>query len=147
LRQALSAARIHTKGLLSCVFGCGGDRDISKRAIMGEIAVQYADNIVLTQDNSRSEDPMHIIADIKKGMGALTTRQKLHVELDREQALLHAWQQSTKNDMIVVAGKGHEDYIEINNTRIAYNERQVVATLASRNIASVNFLQTQGGDE
>jgi UDP-N-acetylmuramoyl-L-alanyl-D-glutamate--2,6-diaminopimelate ligase len=132
LKQALLAARIHTKGQLSCVFGCGGDRDSSKRAIMGAVAAQYADSIILTQDNSRSEDPINIIADIKKGITSITAKPQLHIELDREQAILQAWKNSNKDDMIVVAGKGHEDYIEIDKERIKYNEREVVAALASR---------------
>lgn len=132
LKQALLAARIHTNGRLSCVFGCGGDRDSSKRAIMGAVAARYADSIILTQDNSRSEDPINIIADIKKGIGSITTAPQLHIELDREQAILHAWKSSNKDDMIVVAGKGHEDYIEIDKKRINYNEREVVSALASR---------------
>jgi UDP-N-acetylmuramoyl-L-alanyl-D-glutamate--2,6-diaminopimelate ligase len=132
LKQALLAARIHTKGRLSCVFGCGGDRDSSKRGIMGAVAAQYADNIILTQDNSRSEDPINIIADIKEGIASITSAPQLHIELDREQAILQAWKNSNKDDMIVVAGKGHEDYIEISNKRIKYNEREVVSALASR---------------
>lgn len=132
LKQALLAARIHTKGKLSCIFGCGGDRDTSKRAIMGEVAAQYADNIILTQDNSRGEDPMNIIADIKKGVDSIGEAQTLNVVLEREQAILQAWEASSKSDIIVVAGKGHEDYIEINNERIKYNEREVVSTLASQ---------------
>lgn len=146
LKQALIAARVHTNGQLSCIFGCGGDRDNSKRAIMGAVAVKYADSIVLSQDNSRNEDPLQIIADIKKGMGLLTPQQKLYVELDREQAILHAWQSSQKSDMILVAGKGHEDYIEINNTRIAYNERQVVAALADSSLAFEHATHSNGGE-
>lgn len=144
LKQALIAARVHTKGQLSCIFGCGGDRDKSKRAVMGEVAVQYADNIILTQDNSRSEDPLQIIADIKNGASSLSSVQTLSVVLDREQAILHAWQSSNKDDMILVAGKGHEDYIEINNKRIEYNERQVVSMLASRSLSADDVVYTRG---
>lgn len=147
LKQALLAARIHTKGQLSCVFGCGGDRDVSKRAIMGEVAAQYADNIILTQDNSRSEDPMHIIEDIKKGLDSIGAAQQLHVVLDREQAILKAWEGSKKSDMIVVAGKGHEDYIEINNERIKYNEREVVSTLASRSLRGDVSTSLKGSEQ
>lgn len=147
LKQALIAARVHTRGRLSCIFGCGGDRDTSKRALMGAIAVQYADNIVLTQDNSRSEDPLNIIADIKKGLSLLSPEQKLSVVLDREQAILSAWEGSQKDDMILVAGKGHEDYIEINNTRIDYNEREVVAALTNRHPVSDYVRQYKGGEQ
>lgn len=126
LKQALIAARVHTKGTLTCIFGCGGDRDTTKRSIMGAIAQQFADSIVLTQDNSRSEDPLLIIADIKRGMTELSVQQNLTIELDRKQAISAAWEGSQSGDMIIVAGKGHEDYMEINRHRIDYDEREVV---------------------
>ena len=129
LKQALLAARVHTKGTLTCIFGCGGNRDVSKRPIMGAIAKQYADNIVLTQDNSRNEAPSAIITDIRAGINVLNENQHLHIELDRERAITVAWQASKAGDIILVAGKGHEDYIEIANQRIAYNERETVQKL------------------
>lgn len=132
LKQALLAARVHTQGTLSCIFGCGGNRDVSKRALMGRIAQQHADNIVLTQDNSRCEAPSDIVADIRTGMQATNSDQKISVELDREKAIAQTWQHSKAGDVILVAGKGHEDYIEINNQRIAYNERDVVKELLSK---------------
>lgn len=128
LKQALLAARVHTKGTLSCVFGCGGDRDKSKREIMGKIANDYADTIVLTQDNSRTEAPELIIDDIKKGISL--QHKPLSIILDRKAAIAHAWKNSTQQDMIVVAGKGHEQYIEINNKRITYDEREYVQQIA-----------------
>jgi UDP-N-acetylmuramoyl-L-alanyl-D-glutamate--2,6-diaminopimelate ligase len=129
LKQALLSARVHTKGRLTCIFGCGGNRDKSKRAQMGNIAYKYADHIVLTQDNSRNEAPLQIIKDIKDGIPNNASQQSITVELDRKKAIRKAWQQSANQDMILVAGKGHEDYIEINNQRIAYNERAFVAHL------------------
>lgn len=146
LQQALLAARVHTKGKLSCIFGCGGDRDTGKRAMMGEVASRHSDLIVLTQDNSRSEEPLNIIADIKSGI-PLQLSSQIAVELDREKAINHAWQNSHKSDMILVAGKGAEDYIEINGKRIPYNERQIVADLASRSLVLNDIIHTKGGEQ
>ncbi len=123
LRQALLAAKRHTRGRLICVFGCGGDRDKSKRSQMGAIANEYADTIVLTQDNSRTEEPSKIIADILQG---IAKQHKVSVELDRKQAIKDIWLTSRAEDLIVLAGKGHETYMEINNQRIPYDERAFV---------------------
>ncbi|MDT0593494.1 UDP-N-acetylmuramoyl-L-alanyl-D-glutamate--2,6-diaminopimelate ligase [Glaciecola petra] len=128
LKQALKSARRHTRGELHVVFGCGGNRDKSKRSLMGAIAQSEADNIVLTQDNSRMESPVDIIADIKKGIDQQT---KVAVVLDRKSAIKHAWQSAKQEDIVVLAGKGHEDYLEINNQRIDYNEREYVKTLTA----------------
>jgi UDP-N-acetylmuramoyl-L-alanyl-D-glutamate--2,6-diaminopimelate ligase len=122
---------VHTQGKLICIFGCGGNRDSSKRVLMGRIAKQYADSIVLTQDNSRNEKPSTIIADIQKGLHDLAPHQSLSIELDREKAICQTWQASSVGDIILVAGKGHEDYLEINNQRIDYNERNIVRRLTS----------------
>ncbi|MFW8590489.1 UDP-N-acetylmuramoyl-L-alanyl-D-glutamate--2,6-diaminopimelate ligase [Glaciecola sp. 2405UD65-10] len=126
LKQALKAARKHTPGKLVCVFGCGGDRDTSKRPIMGSIACKYADETVLTQDNSRSEDPQIIINEILSGFAS---SKNVRIELEREQAIKMAWQNSCSKDMIVVAGKGHETYMELGDERITYNEREVVQSI------------------
>ncbi|MBT1450507.1 UDP-N-acetylmuramoyl-L-alanyl-D-glutamate--2,6-diaminopimelate ligase [Glaciecola sp. XM2] len=120
LAQALQAARIHTVGNLYCVFGCGGNRDKSKRALMGAAAESFSDMIVLTQDNSRDEAPESIIADIKTG---LSKDASVHVEFDRKQAINWAYKTSKADDLILLAGKGHEDYLEIKQQRIAYSER------------------------
>jgi UDP-N-acetylmuramoyl-L-alanyl-D-glutamate--2,6-diaminopimelate ligase len=132
LEQALLAARVHTKGTLTCIFGCGGNRDKGKRSLMGRVAQQYADHIVLTQDNSRNEEPASIIADIQKGISTLQKQQSLSVELNRALAIEQSLAASKVNDMILVAGKGHEDYIEIDSKRIAYNEREIVAALCKK---------------
>ncbi len=149
LKQALQAARVHTEGTLTCIFGCGGNRDKSKRAIMGGIAQKYADNIVLTQDNSRNEDLTSIIADIRTGIDTLANHQTLTVVLDREQAISRTWQMSNSSDMILVAGKGHEDYIEINDRRIAYNERDVVRVLTKSHVSNTGtvHLTHSGGQQ
>ena len=143
LKQALLAARVHTQGKLICIFGCGGNRDSSKRVLMGRIAKQYADSIVLTQDNSRNEKPSTIIADIQKGLHDLAPHQSLIIELDREKAICQTWQASSVGDIILVAGKGHEDYLEINNQRIDYNERNIVRRLTSANAPRTNTSSAQ----
>lgn len=126
LKQALAAARRHTTGKLFCVFGCGGNRDITKRPIMGEYASRMSDVVVLTQDNTRNESAQQILKDIQAGINNDT---HVHVELDRKTAIRWAWQNSDKNDLILLAGKGHEDYLEFDNKRIAYSERAFVRQL------------------
>jgi len=126
LEQVLHSARIHTNGKVWCVFGCGGDRDKGKRPLMGKAAQQNADVIVITTDNSRSESPESIANDIKAG---LSEPQNAVFEPDREQAIRYCLTRANDNDIIVVAGKGHEDYQIIGNQKTDYNERAVVARL------------------
>lgn len=136
LQQALIAARAHTNGELVCIFGCGGDRDKTKRELMGEIADRFADKIVLTQDNSRTEMPEKIIADIQNG---ITSQHKVKVQIDRKQAIIEAWVNSQQNDLILLAGKGHETYIEINHQRIDYDERAFVSALLNNKLEQVEL--------
>ncbi|WP_371196356.1 UDP-N-acetylmuramoyl-L-alanyl-D-glutamate--2,6-diaminopimelate ligase [Glaciecola sp. SC05] len=132
LQQALVAARRHTSGKLYCVFGCGGDRDKTKRPLMGKAASDCSDVVVLTQDNTRNESALEIVNDIKAGIHGTGD---VHVELDRKSAVRWAWKNSHKGDLILVAGKGHEDYLEINNQRIPYNERAFVQQLSTEAVA------------
>ena len=94
------------KGRVITVFGCGGDRDATKRPIMGEIAQRLSDIAILTSDNPRTENPHLIIEDVKKGMNG----DHYLVEEDREQAIVKAIEIAQKNDIILIAGKGHETY-------------------------------------
>lgn len=126
LEQALLAARQHVIGKLIVVFGCGGDRDNSKRGQMGRIAEIWADEVVLTQDNSRNELAENIIADIQQGM---QEKLKVTIQLERTTAIEQAFQTSHTDDLIVVAGKGHEEYLELNSVREYYNEREYVKQL------------------
>jgi UDP-N-acetylmuramoyl-L-alanyl-D-glutamate--2,6-diaminopimelate ligase len=126
LKQALIAARQHAIGKLTVIFGCGGDRDNSKRSEMGKIAEVWADEIILTQDNSRNELPENIIADIQQGIQKTS---KLKIELERTSAIKQAYLNSHIDDLIVVAGKGHEEYLELNSVREYYNEREYVKQL------------------
>lgn len=123
LEKSLLSAKAHCQGKLWVVFGCGGDRDTGKRAIMGTIAEQFADHIVLTNDNPRSEQPEHITEQIQQG---IAQKQKVEVIIDRQQAVISALSRANANDMVLLAGKGHEDYLIIGDQTIAYHERDVV---------------------
>lgn len=126
LEKVLLSAKFHTAGKVWCVFGCGGDRDTGKRPLMGQAAEAGADAIVITTDNSRSEDPESIAQDIITGL----KDSSLAVSIpDREQAIRHCLAHADKSDIIIVAGKGHEDYQIIGDKKTNYNERAVVARL------------------
>ena len=126
LEKALQAARLHCSGNLWCVFGCGGDRDKGKRPLMGAIAEEFADIAVVTDDNPRTEDPRAIIEDILAGM--LEAGQAKVME-GRAEAVTHAIMQAAENDVVLVAGKGHEDYQIIGNRRLDYSDRVTAARL------------------
>ena len=106
------------------MFGCGGDRDVGKRSLMGEIAERLSDLVILTDDNVRRESPKDIMQDILSGC---INPQQVVVEHDRKTAIKLAATQATAGDMILVAGKGHENYQIIGNQTLAYDERQFVA--------------------
>ncbi|WP_034912249.1 MULTISPECIES: UDP-N-acetylmuramoyl-L-alanyl-D-glutamate--2,6-diaminopimelate ligase [Erwinia] len=126
LEKALQAARLHCKGTLWCVFGCGGDRDKGKRPLMGAIAEQFADVVVITDDNPRSEDPAAIVADILSGF---MDGGRARVVAGRAQAVTNAVMQAQEGDIVLVAGKGHEDYQLVGNRRLDYSDRVTVARL------------------
>jgi UDP-N-acetylmuramoyl-L-alanyl-D-glutamate--2,6-diaminopimelate ligase len=124
LENVLSSVRGFCKGRLISVFGCGGDRDPIKRPIMGEIGVRLSDLAVITSDNPRTEDPMAIISDIEKGARAVG---KSYIIIEnRVQAIHHAMDIAEKDDIIVLAGKGHETYQEIHGVKHHLDEREVV---------------------
>ena len=125
LENILLTAREFTAGRLICLFGCGGDRDRTKRPLMGAAVEELADLAVVTSDNPRTEEPMAIIRDILAGMtggGA-----EVRVEPDRRAAIAWALDQGRPGDVIVLAGKGHETYQEINGVQVPLDEREVVA--------------------
>ena len=126
LEKALQAARLHCSGKLWCVFGCGGDRDKGKRPLMGAIAEEFADIVVVTDDNPRTEEPRAIINDILAGM--LDAGQAKVME-GRAEAVTNAVMQAKENDVVLVAGKGHEDYQIVGNRRLDYSDRVTVARL------------------
>ena len=126
LENILLTARDFTAGRLICLFGCGGDRDKTKRPIMGAIARELADLVVLTSDNPRTEEPEAIIRDIQAGMAE--GEAPVHVEPDRRRAIAWVLDQGQPGDVIVLAGKGHETYQEINGVQFPMDEREIVAS-------------------
>jgi UDP-N-acetylmuramoyl-L-alanyl-D-glutamate--2,6-diaminopimelate ligase len=125
LENVLSSGKGFCKGRLIAVFGCGGDRDPMKRPIMGEIGVKCADIAIITSDNPRTEDPDAIIEDILKGVKPEYGYYK--VVCDRRAAIRYAMDIAEKDDIIVLAGKGHETYQEINGVKYHLDEREEVA--------------------
>ncbi len=119
LLKALAAAREHCAGALWCVFGCGGDRDPGKRPIMGAIADELADQIIVTDDNPRSENPQAITQAIVSGI----TSRKARVIHDRAEAIATALKEAQPIDVVLIAGKGHEDYQIYGQTRRAFSDR------------------------
>ena len=126
LEKALEAARLHCRGRLFCLVGCGGDRDRGKRPMMAAIAERLADVAILTDDNPRTEDPALIIADMQAG---LQHPERLLVEHQRPLAIQRALEQAQAGDLILVAGKGHEDYQIIGKQKLMYSDRDTVARL------------------
>ena len=129
LDNVLRSVRDFCKGRLIAVFGCGGDRDPIKRPIMGRIGVELSDIAVITSDNPRTEDPNAIIADIVKGVDSSMGTYKI-IE-NRPKAIQYAMDIGKKDDIIVLAGKGHETYQEINGVKHHLDEREVVAAYLS----------------
>ena len=125
LENILKAARLMTptSSKLICVFGCGGDRDPTKRPKMGKIAEDLSDIIIVTSDNPRSEDPKQIISDILSG---IKNTSNITVEADRKIAIEIAVKKANKNDVIVIAGKGHEDYQILKDKTIHFDDREEV---------------------
>ena len=120
LAKALSALREHCRGALWCVFGCGGDRDAGKRPIMGEVADELADQIIVTDDNPRSEDPERIVRAIVEGVKSRPAR----VIHDRGAAIAAAINGAGPGDVVLIAGKGHEDYQIYGATRRSFSDRE-----------------------
>lgn len=132
LENALQAIRQHIKGKLWCVFGCGGDRDKGKRPLMGGIAQRYADCIVVTSDNPRTEPPEAIIADVMTG---ITLSDSVRIEPDRLVAIQKTIAEAGPEDVILIAGKGHENYQEIDGVRHEFDDVAVAAEqLKQRNL-------------
>ncbi len=123
LEQVLANLRLHVRGQLWCVFGCGGDRDRGKRPVMGAVAERLADRVVLTADNPRSEPLENINAAILAGM---RQPQAVTVIADRRQAVWHALETAGPRDLVLLAGKGHEDYQEMFGQKHPYSDAAVV---------------------
>jgi UDP-N-acetylmuramoyl-L-alanyl-D-glutamate--2,6-diaminopimelate ligase len=123
LEKALQAIReiVKDKKQVVTVFGCGGDRDKTKRPVMGKIASELSDKVFITSDNPRTENPFAIIDDIKEGISA----NNFVLEENREEAIKNAIQSSDESAVILIAGKGHESYQEINGTRNHFSDKEV----------------------
>jgi UDP-N-acetylmuramoyl-L-alanyl-D-glutamate--2,6-diaminopimelate ligase len=129
LAQVLHAVRAHCRGKMWCVFGCGGDRDRGKRPLMGAAAAQAADRVIVTDDNPRSEDPAAIVREIQSGFPQGFSAPVVH---DRAQAIEAAVREAGAGDVVVVAGKGHEEYQQYGNEKRVFSDRAFVAQLVGQ---------------
>jgi len=124
LEKIIKAMREISEGKIITLFGCGGNRDVTKRPIMGEIAGRLSDFVVITSDNPRNEDQMAIIEDIE--VGILKTKCNYFKDADRREAIFKALDQASIGDVVILAGKGHETYQIIGEDYIHFNDREVV---------------------
>ncbi|MBW7473653.1 UDP-N-acetylmuramoyl-L-alanyl-D-glutamate--2,6-diaminopimelate ligase [Paenibacillus oenotherae] len=126
LENVLRAVKEFAAGRVICVFGCGGDRDRTKRPIMGQIAVRYADYAIVTSDNPRTEDPLRILADIEEGLvQAGVSQAKYQLLADRRTAIQKAVEMASPDDVVLIAGKGHETYQIIGSVTTDFDDREV----------------------
>ena len=125
LQNALETARQIARKRILVVFGCGGDRDRTKRPIMGRIAAELADVVIATSDNPRSEDPEAILAQVEEGV-LESLGSKTHEKItDRRTAIFRAVEMAEPQDIILIAGKGHEDYQILADRTIHFDDREV----------------------
>lgn len=131
LLNVLKAARTICSKRVICVFGCGGDRDRSKRPKMGSVVARFADLRIITSDNPRTEDPLAIIADIEPGMAQHGKLRGSGYEVipDRAEAIRRALEMAESGDLVMIAGKGHEDYQILGETRIHFDDREVARAI------------------
>lgn len=132
LENILKAVKSYTKGEVISVFGCGGDRDSSKRPLMGEVSGNIAHYTIITSDNPRTEKPESIVEEIEQGIKK--TNGKYICITDRIEAIRHAINKARKSDIIVLAGKGHEPYQEINGVKYDFDERKIVNDLVNEKL-------------
>lgn len=126
LDNVLKTARYITKGKLWAIFGCGGDRDNKKRPIMGKIALDLADNVIVTSDNPRTEDPEAIIDEIFTALTEVPEGKQVYRLSDRKEAIEFALSHAADDDVIMIAGKGHETYQILKDRTIHFDDREVV---------------------
>lgn len=132
LERFLTAARKITKGQLICIFGCGGDRDKGKRPIMGRIASEIADHIIITSDNPRTEKPVQIINEIEAG---IKPGKNYDVIVDRSSAIARGIETAHSSDLVAIAGKGHENYQDLGDKRIHFDDREVAAEYIAKKLS------------
>ncbi len=126
LKKVLQSIKKLCEGKLITVFGCGGDRDRSKRALMGSIAEEFSDHVFITSDNPRSEEPQKIVNDILMG---IEKREKITIDIDRFKAINKSIKFANKEDIVLIAGKGHEDYQILNDKVIDFDDRKIAYKL------------------
>src|ERR1043166_4846635 len=126
LKNVLTTLREIAQARLILVFGCGGNRDTAKRPKMGRVAEQLADLLILTSDNPRKEDPREIIRQIESG---ITDKKKYKVFVDRREGIAEALAMAKPNDIVLIAGKGHETYQEFADTVVPFDDKSVVTEL------------------
>jgi UDP-N-acetylmuramoyl-L-alanyl-D-glutamate--2,6-diaminopimelate ligase len=124
LESVLKSVKEFAKGKIITVFGCGGDRDATKRPIMGEIAGSYSDRVFVTTDNPRSEDPIRIMNEIEKGIKKSNSIQYESV-VNREEAIYKAIKMASTNDVVIIAGKGHETYQIFKDETIEFDDKEI----------------------
>ncbi|HZH67994.1 MAG TPA: cyanophycin synthetase, partial [Chitinophagales bacterium] len=122
--DTVNDVKMGTERLIT-IFGCGGDRDHGKRPKMGHIAAESSDIIIITSDNPRSEEPMSIIQEIKQGV-PIHLQKNTFVQVDRKEAIRMAVSLTQKNDIIMIAGKGHEEYQEIKGEKHPFNDKAIL---------------------
>lgn len=128
--ETINSIRTRNEKLITVV-GCGGDRDKTKRPVMANIAAALSDQVIFTSDNPRTEDPEAILADMEKGVEPIDFKKTLTVT-DRKNAIKTAVQMAQQNDIILIAGKGHETYQEVNGVRSDFDDRKIVADLLNQ---------------
>jgi UDP-N-acetylmuramoyl-L-alanyl-D-glutamate--2,6-diaminopimelate ligase len=131
--QALDKVRqdLHSHSQIWTVFGCGGDRDKGKRSLMARTAAKHSDFVMVTSDNPRTEEPMAIVSDILEGFSAEEKKKKVHVEVDRRKAIEKVFRLAKPHDVVLIAGKGHEDYQIIGTEKIHFSDFEVAEELLS----------------
>lgn len=142
LENVLKSARVVTSGRLIAVFGCGGDRDRTKRPIMGRIAGLYSDLPIITSDNPRTEDAMRIIGDVEAGIRGVKEPGQYRVIPDRREAIRAAIMEAHGGDLVLIAGKGHEDYQIVGNLKFHFDDREearkVLCSIVNNDLSAVN---------
>jgi UDP-N-acetylmuramoyl-L-alanyl-D-glutamate--2,6-diaminopimelate ligase len=139
LESALAACRPFSEGRLICVFGCGGDRDRTKRPLMGMVAARLSDAVVITSDNPRSEDPLAIIEEIRRGIpageAASDRAPDVIAVVDRAAAIEKAVAMARPGDLVLIAGKGHEKTQHIGDRVLAFDDADVSRAALARRLA------------
>ena len=125
LMNTLKTARDLAEGRIITVFGCGGDRDVTKREPMGKVAAEFSDHVIITSDNPRTEDPLAIISDIQTGIKP--TGASYEIESDRREAIFKGVSMAKPKDVILIAGKGHETYQIVGNDKFHFDDREIAA--------------------